>query len=61
MATMGVSLLERGREYSRAAVLLRGLLASGVCPGRRGYWWTRLSTDLEHVGRVKEAMEVAGA
>lgn len=35
------------------------LLAGGVCClKRRGEWWTRLSLDLEHLGRPDESLEV---
>ena len=46
-------------RYSEAIGLLRNLLSRSLCPGRRGYWTTRLSIDLEHVGCKEESLEVA--
>ncbi|KAK9829081.1 hypothetical protein WJX72_003785 [[Myrmecia] bisecta] len=59
MATAGVSLLEKRKQYQEATELLRKLLGGACCPGRRGEWWVRLSVDTEHLGRVEEALEVA--
>lgn len=97
MATAGVSLLEKKREYVLAIERLQQLLGgtprkgrggstkrSGVhphsphqgahltplhplisggvyCGTRRGDWWIRLSINLEHLGRVGEALEMAEA
>ena len=39
---------------------MRVLQAGGVCClRRRGEWWTRLSLDLEHLGRPDESLEVS--
>ncbi len=61
MATAGVSVLERRRRYREAADRLQQLLGGWPSPGRRGGWWARLSTDLEHLGRAADALEVAEA
>ncbi|KXZ52525.1 hypothetical protein GPECTOR_9g569 [Gonium pectorale] len=61
MGTVGVSLLERQRRYPEAVALLRSLLRGRCCPGRRGEWWTRMSLDLQHLGREEEALQVAEA
>ncbi|KAH7422361.1 hypothetical protein KP509_12G005200 [Ceratopteris richardii] len=59
IGTVGVSILERERRYAEAVELLRDLLGQCCCPGRRGYWTTRLSIDLEHLGLKDESLEVA--
>lgn len=51
MATAGVSLLERQRCYQAAIDRLHQLLGGCCCPGRRGDWWQRLTTDLEHLNK----------
>lgn len=51
MATAGVSLLERQRRYAAATDRLHQLLGGRCCPGRRGEWWQRLATDLEHLNK----------
>ena len=48
-------------RYSEAIGLLRNLLRRSLCPGRRGYWTTRLSIDLENLGHIEERLEVAEA
>ncbi|KFM28553.1 Fanconi-associated nuclease 1-like protein [Auxenochlorella protothecoides] len=61
MATAGVSLLEKKREYVLAIERLQQLLGGVYCGTRRGDWWIRLSINLEHLGRVGEALEMAEA
>ena len=46
-------------RYSEAIGLLKDLLSRSHCPGRRGYWATRLSIDLDHIGCKEESLEVA--
>ena len=58
MATVGVSILEKKRQYREAVERLRCLLGGNCCPSRRGYWWNRLVLNLEHVNRREEALEV---
>jgi hypothetical protein len=41
MATVGVSLLERGKRYEEAVELLHCLLGGNCSPARRGEWWLR--------------------
>ena len=60
MATCAVSLLEAARRYQEAGELLQALLGGNACPARRGYWWLRLSIDLEHAGQSDSALEVRG-
>ena len=48
-------------RYSEAIGLLRNLLSRSLCPGRRGYWTTRLSIDLENLDHLEERLEVAEA
>eukprot|EP00967_Tisochrysis_lutea_P001673 scaffold2144_cov18-Tisochrysis_lutea.AAC.2 len=38
MATVGVSLAEKERNYSQAIAVLRALLRGSACPGRRERW-----------------------
>ncbi|CAD7696975.1 unnamed protein product [Ostreobium quekettii] len=57
MATVGVSILEKRRQYRQAVEHLRSLLGGNCCPSRRGYWWNRLAVNLEHIGRHDEALE----
>lgn len=59
MATAGVSILERQKRYRDAVDRLQQLLGGWCCPSRRGTWWIRLSTDLEHLGRTNDALEIA--
>ncbi|XP_018447768.1 fanconi-associated nuclease 1 homolog [Raphanus sativus] len=59
MVLLGVSFLENQKRYNQAVHLLRRLLSSFSCDGRRGYWTVRLSTDLEHMGRPNESLSVA--
>ncbi|GAB4815648.1 hypothetical protein N2152v2_002694 [Parachlorella kessleri] len=61
MATLGVSLLERGRKYQEAIERLQQLLGGECCPSRRGEWWLRLSLDSEHLGRGQASLEIAEA
>ncbi|GAB4826333.1 hypothetical protein Ancab_009199 [Ancistrocladus abbreviatus] len=56
---LGISFLEHERRYNDAIPLLRQLLTSFTCDGRRGYWTLRLSIDLEHVGSLDESLSVA--
>ncbi|KAK9265825.1 hypothetical protein L1049_001792 [Liquidambar formosana] len=56
---LGVSFLEREHRYSEAINILKRLLISFSCDGRRGYWTLRLSIDLEHVGHLNESLSVA--
>lgn len=51
MAIAGVSLLEQQRAYKEAVERLEQLLGGRCCPTRRGDWWVRLTTDLEHLKR----------
>ena len=59
MATVGVGFLERKKQYKGAIHRLKQLLAGIYCPERRGYWWIRLSIDLEHVGKPMDALEMS--
>ncbi|CAI9268649.1 unnamed protein product [Lactuca saligna] len=56
---LGVSFLESERRYNDAVNLLKRLLLNFRNDRRRGYWTLRLSTDLEHLGRVNESLSVA--
>ncbi|XP_023748691.1 fanconi-associated nuclease 1 homolog isoform X1 [Lactuca sativa] len=56
---LGVSFLESERRYNDAINLLKRLLLNFRNDRRRGYWTLRLSTDLEHLGRVNESLSVA--
>ena len=51
-------MLEKKRLYREAADALHVLLEGRCCPDRRGDWWIRLSTDLEHTGDVEGALQV---
>ena len=45
--------------YRAPTLTVAAFHVGGVCcAGRRGEWWTRLSIDTEHMGRVEEALEV---
>jgi fanconi-associated nuclease 1 len=59
MATIGISILERKKEYRPAIEKLQQLLGGEYCSERRGYWWIRLSTNLEHIGRPTDSLELA--
>lgn len=59
MATAGVSLLERQKRFKEAVERLQQLLGGCFCNYRRGLWWLRLSTNLEHLGRSGDALEIA--
>ena len=59
MATVGIGLLERQKDYRTAIERIQQLLGGHYCPERRGYWWTRLSVDFEHVGRPTDSLELA--
>ncbi|DBA85769.1 hypothetical protein WJX77_002675 [Trebouxia sp. C0004] len=61
MATTGVSLMEKRKQWPQAVELLQQLLGGVCCLRRRGEWWTRLSVDLEHLGRPDESLEMAEA
>jgi len=61
MATAGVSILEKQKRFRDAADRLQQLLGGNCCPSRRGTWWLRLSTDLEHLGRPTDALEIGEA
>ncbi|KAL3146511.1 hypothetical protein ABBQ32_000762 [Trebouxia sp. C0010 RCD-2024] len=61
MATTGVSLMEKRKQWQQAVDLLQQLLGGLCCLRRRGEWWTRLSLDLEHLGRPDESLEMAEA
>ncbi|KAH7623249.1 hypothetical protein Ndes2526B_g01671 [Nannochloris sp. 'desiccata'] len=61
MATAGVSILEKQKRFRDAADRLQQLLGGNCCPSRRGTWWLRLSTDLEHLGRSNDALEIGEA
>mmetsp|Transcript_4226 Transcript_4226/g.11389 ORF Transcript_4226/g.11389 Transcript_4226/m.11389 type:complete len:344 (-) Transcript_4226:863-1894(-) len=61
MATVGVSLAEKERNYSQAIAVLRALLRGSACPGRRGDWWIRLSIDIEHTKDDEAALLAAEA
>ena len=58
-ATVGVGILERQKNYPTAIERIQQLLGGHDCSERRGHWWIRLSTDLEHVGRPTDALELA--
>lgn len=59
MATVGVGILERKKEYKLAIERLQQLLGGIYCKERRGYWWIRLSINLEHIGRPTDSLEIA--
>lgn len=59
MATAGVSFLEKQKDYKHAVDRLQQLLGGWCCPSRRGHWWIRLSTNLEHLGRISDSLEIA--
>lgn len=59
MATIGIGMLERKKEYKPAIERLQQLLGGEYCIERRGYWWIRLSTNLEHIGRPTDSLELA--
>jgi Fanconi-associated nuclease 1 len=70
VASRGVAALERARRYGDAAALLTRLLncspesahdSAPLRPASRGGWWVRLSTDLEHAGRIEDALAAAEA
>ncbi|TXG69322.1 hypothetical protein EZV62_004257 [Acer yangbiense] len=46
-------------RYKDAVNLLKRLLISFICDGRRGYWTLRLSIDLEHLSCPNESLSVA--
>lgn len=55
--TAVVSILEKEGKYTRAIGSLRCALSQLAESRRRGYWWSRLAMDLEHVGKQDEALE----
>ncbi|KAH7565057.1 hypothetical protein JRO89_XS09G0122000 [Xanthoceras sorbifolium] len=54
-----LSTYARKLMYNDAVNLLKRLLISFTCDGRRGYWTLRLSIDLEHMGCPNESLSVA--
>lgn len=46
-------------RYREAVELLKELLSGRLRSGRRGYWTVRLATDLDHLGRKEESLQVA--
>lgn len=48
--------LEREKHYNLAILFFRILLSSPCSPSKRGYWWIRLITDLEHQDRSGDAL-----
>lgn len=59
MATVGIGILEKKKAYRTAVDRIQQLLGGFHCPERRGYWWVRLSINLEHLGRPKDSLELA--
>jgi Fanconi-associated nuclease 1 len=59
MATVGIGVLERQKAYGLAVERIQQLLGGMYCRERRGYWWIRLSVNLEHIGRPKDSLELA--
>lgn len=59
MATVGIGILERRKAYSTAIERIQQLMGGCYCPERRGYWWIRLSVNLEHIGRPTDSLELA--
>lgn len=58
IAWIGVSLLERQRNYAKAVEVLKALLATeDVCLGKRGEWWLRLGYDLAHQKDLEAALD----
>jgi Fanconi-associated nuclease 1 len=58
MATIGVTLLERNARQADAVAVLTSLLSCPTCPERRGAWYSRLIINLNHLGRLKSALQV---
>eukprot|EP01012_Entosiphon_sulcatum_P065115 TRINITY_DN9397_c0_g1_i1.p1 TRINITY_DN9397_c0_g1~~TRINITY_DN9397_c0_g1_i1.p1 ORF type:complete len:806 (+),score=90.46 TRINITY_DN9397_c0_g1_i1:37-2454(+) len=55
----GIELLESRRQYDDAVMAIRLLLDFPLYrPQKRGHWWNRMATDLEHEGRKNEALEI---
>ena len=53
-------LLEYVFDSIDISVTIPVMHAGGLCClRRRGEWWTRLSLDLEHMGRPDESLEVS--
>lgn len=56
LASHGLEILEKLRMYDRAILVIRILLSTSLCPGRRGRWWNRLVINLEHMGRKNDSL-----
>jgi tetratricopeptide (TPR) repeat protein len=56
--TVGVSFLEKMKDFHKAIEYLELLLDSPYCPNRRGHWWNRLALNFEHIGRKDKAIEI---
>jgi hypothetical protein len=62
MATVAVSLLEKEKRHREAVDLVQCLLGGNACPARRGEWWSRLCTNLEHhLKQTDSSLEMAEA
>ena len=59
MATIGIGMLEKNKQYKAAIERLQQLLGGKYCYEKRGYWWIRLSINLEHIGRPTDSLELA--
>ena len=59
MISHAIPTFERRKRHTDACTLLRLLLSTPYCPGKRGHWWTRLAINLEHLGRKNDALCVA--
>ncbi len=61
MSKVAVVMIFLTIRYTEAVELLKELLCIRYKSGRRGYWTVRLSTDLDHLGRKEESLQVAEA
>lgn len=52
---IAVNIYEKQRKYQIAILLLNDLLASPYLARKRGGWWNRLSTNLEHIKCVDQS------
>lgn len=52
---IAVNIYEKQRKYQIAILLLNDLLASPYLSRKRGGWWNRLSTNLEHIKCVDQS------